>query len=115
MLLTAALSTCLFAGGSLARAEIIEKGYSKPSSRKELAFANQGLIDKVNVKEGQAVKAGTVLMEQDERIEAARLAGLKLDADRTLLIEAKKAALANKQVQLKRKQELFTRSALSQT
>jgi RND family efflux transporter MFP subunit len=121
-ILTAALSTCFLYAGLTAPAaaqptpgEIVEKGYTKPSSRKELAFSFQGLIGEVKVKEGQAVKAGDVLMVQDVRIEQARLAGLTLDADRTLVIEAKKAAHANKIVQLKRKQDLFKRGALSES
>ncbi|HEX8340754.1 MAG TPA: HlyD family efflux transporter periplasmic adaptor subunit [Tepidisphaeraceae bacterium] len=116
-ILTAALSTCLILAGAapVTPGETVEKGYTRPSSRKELAFSFQGLIGEVKVKEGQAVKAGDVLMMQDVRIEEARLAGLTLDADRTLVIEAKKAAHANKIVQLKRKQDLFSRGALSES
>ena len=95
--------------------ERIEKGYTKPSSRKEIAFPFQGVISKVAVKEGDLVKAGQLLMAQDEVIEATRLKGLKLEADRSLVIKAKEASLANKEVELKRKTDLFNKKALAES
>jgi RND family efflux transporter MFP subunit len=107
----------LFASPGMAQSpgELIEKGFTKPSSCKELSFAFQGVIAKVEVKEGELVKAGQTLMTQDELIESTRLRGLKLEADRSLVVKAKEATLANKQVVLKRKQELFNKRALSES
>ncbi len=93
----------------------IENAVTAPSSRRELAFPYQGLIGKVNVVEGEQIKAGQVLLVQDERIEQKRLEALTLESDRRLVIEAKQAALENKTVELKRKTELYNNRALSES
>lgn len=93
----------------------IEQGVTSPSSRRELAFPYQGIIGQVAVKEGDRVQKGAVLMKQDDRIELKRLEALALEADRSLVINAKQAALENKQVELRRKTELFNRKALSES
>lgn len=93
----------------------IEKGTTVPSSRRELAFPYQGIIGQVAVKKGDKVQKGQILMKQDDRIELKRLEGLTLAADRSLVIKAKQATLENKQVELKRKTELFKRNALSES
>lgn len=95
--------------------ERIEGSVTAPSARRELAFPYQGLIGKVNVVEGEVIKAGQVLLVQDERIELKRLEGLTLEADRALVIAAKQAALENKAIELKRKTELFEGKALSES
>ena len=84
---------------------LITQGVTQPSRRVELAFSFQGIILKVDVKDGDTVKAGQELMRQDDRIEVSRLEGLKLDADRTLLIKAKQATLDNKRLVSKRKED----------
>lgn len=96
-------------------AEIIEKGITVPSERQELAFRNQGVIDKLNVRDGDVIKAGQVLMQQDDRIEKKRLEALTLEADRSLMIKARLATLENKRVELKRTQEMFDRQAKSES
>jgi membrane fusion protein, macrolide-specific efflux system len=93
----------------------IEKGVTAPSSRRELAFPYQGIIGQVAVKKWDVVEKGQLLMKQDDRIEAKRLQGLEIAADRTLVIKAKQATLDNKQVELKRKTELYKRNALSES
>ncbi len=95
--------------------ERIEQGVTAPSSRRELAFPYQGIIGQVAVKEGDRVKKGDVLMKQDDRIERKRLEAIALEADRSLVINAKQAALENKEVELRRKTELFQRKALSES
>ncbi|MDB5326483.1 MAG: hypothetical protein JWM57_2052 [Phycisphaerales bacterium] len=94
------------AGGSM-----ITQGVTQPSRRVELAFSFQGIILKVDVKDGDSVKAGQELMRQDDRIETSRLEGLKLDADRTLLIKAKQATLDNKRLVVKRKEDSWKKGA----
>ncbi len=93
----------------------IEKGVTAPSSRRELAFPYQGIIGSVMVKEGDVIKSGDLLLKQDDRIELKRLSALSLEADRTLVIRAKQAALDNKEVELKRKTDLFERKAMSES
>ncbi len=106
----------LLGSAALAEQETrLEKGTTAPSSRRELAFPYQGIIGQVAVKKGDVVKKGQILMKQDDRIELKRLEGLLLAADRALVIKAKQATLDNKQVELKRKTELFNRNALSES
>jgi RND family efflux transporter MFP subunit len=95
--------------------DIIHKGVTQPSSRKELAFSYQGIIANVPVKKGDMVTAGQLLMKQDDRIEMRRLDAMKLDADRSLLIKAKQATLDNKKVELKRKGDMYKSQALSES
>lgn len=95
--------------------DTVVQGVTQPSLRKELAFSFQGIIAKVNVKDGDPVRANQELLRQDDRIEVARLEGLKLDADRTLLVKAKQATLDNKRLVLKRKEESYKKNALTIT
>lgn len=92
-----------------------QQGFTLPSARRELAFPFQGIISHVDVKDGDVVKAGQELMGQDDKIELKRLEGLKLDADRTLLVRAKQATLDQKNVDLKRKADLFKNNAMSES
>ena len=81
-------------------------GTTEPSLEADLAFASPGKVGEVNVEEGQRVKAGDVLMKQDDRAERARLAALEADADvsaRVKLAEQKKE-LAD--IQLQRQEEM---------
>jgi RND family efflux transporter MFP subunit len=106
----------LLAGAAPAQDETrIEKGVTAPSSRRELAFPYQGIIGQVAVKKGDVVKKGQVLMKQDDRIELKRLEAISIAADRALVIKAKQATLENKQLELKRKTELFKKNALSES
>jgi len=114
--LVALIVASFFAGLAPAQSpETPAQGFTQPSRRAELAFSFQGIIAKVDVKDGDAVTAGQELMRQDDRIEIKRLEGLKLDADRTLLIKAKQATLDNKNVELKRKTDLFQNHAMSES
>ena len=62
-------------------ADSIFDGRSLPSLEADLAFAGLGKISEVRVKEGADVKAGEVLMKQDDRGDLARLKALEADAD----------------------------------
>lgn len=96
-------------------AQTVEKGYTQPSYRKELAFSFQGIIAKVDVKEGDRVKAGAELMKQDDRMEEKRLQGLRLQADQTLLVKAKQATLENKKVEAKRVEGNYQKGAATES
>ena len=87
----------------------LERGVTKPLHEPKLAFLKPGVIAKVNVKEGDTVKAGQVLAVQDDREEQAELASLEGDIKGAeLQIEASQADLALKQVTLKRKREVHS-------
>ncbi len=107
-------SLCLLADTSIYAAEIV-KGKSAPSSRKELAFPFQGIIGNVLVKDGDTIKKGQVLVELDLRLEAKRLEGAKLEADRSVEIRAKEADLENKILERDRKKEMFERKAMTES
>lgn len=73
-----------------------------PSADVTLSFVQPGRIAKVNIKEGESVKAGQVLVQQDDAVERARLAQLEADSKNIINIQAGEASLAQKQVDLKK-------------
>ena len=67
LVLAAGLAAVLpsFAIAQAARGgDLITQGVTQPSRRVELAFSFQGIILKVDVKDGDTVKAGQELMRQ---------------------------------------------------
>ena len=87
--------------GTLAAQEKIE-AVTKPSKDTVLAFVQPGQIAEVLVKEGDPVKAGQVIMKQDDKAEFAQLAQLKAQAEDTTRIKAAEAQLDQKRVDLKK-------------
>src|SRR5437867_3255763 len=81
-------------------------GITKPSVHAKLGLNQLATVLELPVKEGQAVKKGDVLLQQDDRGERAALEGLEMEANSDVRIEASKADARVKQVQLKRYEEL---------
>ncbi len=121
----AAAAVCLpLAGGSAALAQDAggtgavapqrsTTGITAPSEERKLLFPNPGVIAEAMVKEGDKVKAGQPVMKQDDREEAKRLEASKIAADvERLKIKANEADRDQKQVELTRKKELFTKKAV---
>ncbi|HYO10059.1 MAG TPA: efflux RND transporter periplasmic adaptor subunit [Tepidisphaeraceae bacterium] len=81
-------------------------GITKPSVPVKLGLNQLGVVLELPVKEGQRVKQGDVLLQQDAREEQAALEALEIEATSIVRIEASKADLKVKQVQLGRLQEL---------
>lgn len=73
-----------------------------PSADRTLSFVQSGRIAEVNIKEGESVKAGQILVQQDDAVERARLAQLEADSQNTINIQAGEASLAQKEVDLKK-------------
>jgi multidrug efflux pump subunit AcrA (membrane-fusion protein) len=67
--------------------------HTEPSKLLSMNFPSPGLIKSVAVKEGDIVKAGQVLMSQDDDIEKEELARLKLQADSSARLEYAQADL----------------------
>ena len=129
-LLSAAVAALLLAAGTAAgvsafqadgrgkaspASDSVFDGKTAPSLEADLAFAGLGKISEVKVKEGATVKAGEVLMKQDERGDQARLKALQADADvsaRVKIAEQKKE-LAD--TQLKRMEEMKAGGGAKQT
>lgn len=97
--------TCLLAAiaglalPALAGAQGVE-AISKPSRDVKLAFVRSGIIGKIHVQEGQVVKAGQLLIEQDNLAEMAQLEQLKAEAEDTSRVKAAQAQLDQKKVDL---------------
>lgn len=75
---------------------------TNPSADITLSFVQPGRIAKVHFKEGDTVKAGAVLVQQDDAVERARLAQLEAESQNTINIKAGEASLAQKRVDLKK-------------
>jgi len=73
-----------------------------PSADVTLSFVQPGRIAEVRVREGESVKAGQVLVVQDDAVERAKLAQLEAESLNTNQIEAAEASLAQKKVDLKK-------------
>ena len=97
-------SSPIFAGKSV-------EAITKPSKDVTLSFVQPGRIAKVLVKEGDIVKTGQLLVQQDDAAEQVLLAQLKAKAEDTTKIEAAEAQLAQKKVDLKRLQWAAQRGA----
>lgn len=91
----------------------IVPAYTQPSERAQLAFKNPGILSKVLVKEGDPVKAGELLMEQDDRLEQKQYESLKLQGDSDVKPNAKKAELAVREHELQRVTDLFNNKHVS--
>jgi multidrug resistance efflux pump len=75
---------------------------TKPSGDVKLSFVQSGLIGRVLVREGQAVEAGEVLMEQDDKVEQVQKERLKAQADDQTNVDYYVAQRDQKKVYLKR-------------
>jgi len=86
---------------------MVVQGTTKPYAHAKPNVSQYGTVLKLPIKEGDAIKEGQVLLQQDDREEKAELARLQLEADSNVRVEASDADLKIKQVQLERSQELF--------
>lgn len=75
---------------------------TNPSADVRLSFIQPGRVAGVNVKQGEFVKAGQLLVQQDDAIEQAQLAQTEALSKNTTQIQASGASLAQKQVDLKK-------------
>lgn len=91
------------------------QGHTAPIERRAQNFDVPGVIDKILVKEGDAVKAGQLIAQQDTAADEARLHGAEIEANSTLEIDAEEAQLAKDKVDLTRKTELFQKQAIDPT
>ncbi len=78
------------------------RAITNPSSDRILSYVQPGRIAKVHFVEGAWVKAGQVLVQQDDSVEQIQLAQLKAAGEDTTQIQAAEASLAQKKVDLKK-------------
>jgi len=75
---------------------------TNPSSDVTISFVQLGRIAKIHVNEGDSVKAGQILVQQDDTVELARLAQLEAESQNVVNILAGEASLSQKRVDLKK-------------
>lgn len=88
-------------------------GITRPSEERQLNFAFPGQVQKVNVKEGEPVKTGTVLMELDSRMDRSAFKAAQVEAVSTLKNEYAISDYELKKVVLVRVKSLYQKSAAS--
>lgn len=91
----------------------LQQAFSRPSDERNLKFAAPGLVLETVVEEGAHVTKGQLLSKQDDRQEQAALHSLRVEADSMAEIEYSRADKADKEVKLKRKQELYANGRLA--
>jgi len=77
---------------------------TKPSADRTLSFVQAGRIARINFREGDSVKVGDVLVQQDDSVEQARLAQLEAESKDKTQILASEAKLAQSRVDLERRE-----------
>lgn len=85
--------------------------HTAPVEKREQNFDIPGVVEKVLVKEGDAVKAGQLIAQEDTDADEAHLKSAELVANSDLEVQAEDAQLAKDQVDLQRKAELFKQNA----
>ncbi len=78
------------------------RAITKPSADVIQSFVQPGRIAAVHFKEGDAVKAGQALVQQDDAAEQVLLAQLKAQSEDETQIRASEASLAQKKVDLQK-------------
>ncbi len=73
-----------------------------PSEDVTLSFVQAGSIARINYREGDSVKVGDVLVQQDDTVEQIRLAQLEAESKDTSKVKAAELTLKQRDVDLKR-------------
>ncbi len=89
----------------------VTTGITKPSVSSNLSMYQVGIVYKLPVVDGQAVKKGDLLLEQDNRQEQAEQKALQIDADSDVEIVATDADRKVKEIELKRIQDLAAKGS----
>ena len=110
----AVICVAMLAGRARADSNVGVAAITNPSADVTLSFVQSGRIAQVDVKEGQTVQAGQVLVQQDDAVDRARLAQREADAKNRVNIEAGKASLAQKRVDLQKLETAAARQAATE-
>jgi len=90
------------------------KAITNPSSDITLSYVLPGRIAKVHFTEGAWVKAGQVLVQQDDAVEQIQLAQLQAASEDTTQIQASDASLAQKRVDLQKLEKAAAQNAATE-
>jgi membrane fusion protein (multidrug efflux system) len=101
------------APGASSAAPLVLDGTTHPNDRVDLKPQLLGLVKELPVKEGDVVKQGDLLIQQDDAIEQAALKALQLEADSKIRVEAAIADEKVKRVELQRYKEMEANNATS--
>ena len=105
------LALVAFSPAASAQAGDSVEAITKPSSDVKLAFVRPGLVAEILVKEGQPVKAGDLLVRQDDQAEIAQLEQARATAEEEVRVQASAAQLEQKKVDLARLEEAIKKGA----
>jgi RND family efflux transporter MFP subunit len=103
----------LAAAPALAASDEGFPAHTAPVEKRDQNFDLPGVVDKVLVKEGDTVKAGQLMAQENITGDQAHLDSLELLAKSELEVKAEEAQLAKDKVDLARKEELIKQSAIS--
>jgi len=70
---------------------IIDTCFTAPSAEHKISFNYPGIVKQVPIKEGEMVKAGQVLLRQDDQVERHEYEKARLEAESTARLDAAKA------------------------
>jgi RND family efflux transporter MFP subunit len=101
--------------GQAASSEVTVGAITKPSVQTKMGLNQFGTVLELPVKEGDRVKQGQVLLQQDDRQERALLEALQLEANSNVRVEAAIADLRIKEAQYKRFLEMAKTGAANPT
>lgn len=109
-----ALMLCLGADAPPAAKVELYDGNTVPSDRRQLALKMSDVVAEVNVKPGDVVKGGDVLLVLDDREERLNFQIIKLEAESDVAVKAAETTRDYKKVELARVQEMHRRQVATQ-
>ena len=91
-------------------------GITNPSEQRGLNFNVPGVVSKVLVKEGDVVKKGDLIAQQDDSVDLADLKVKEAEVKTSAVqIDAAKTDLAQKEVELDRQNKMFAKGVAGQS
>lgn len=87
--------------------------HTAPVEKRDQNFDIPGVVDKVFVKEGDTVKAGQLIAQQDTAADEAHLQSVQMIAQSELEVKAEEAQLEKDKVDLARKGDLIKQQAIA--
>ncbi len=97
-----------------ASSDVGVRAITVPSADITLSYVQPGRIARVYFKEGEWVKAGQVLIQQDDAVEQIQLAQLEAASEDTTQIQASEASLAQKRVDLQKLEKAAENNAATE-
>ena len=91
-------------------------GITNPSEQRGLNFNLPGVVSKVLVKEGDVVKKGDLVAQEDDSVDLAELSVKQAETKSAALqIDAAKADVDQKRVELKRSEKMYSQKVIGES